>query len=65
MHLTHPRIPPLSDAELSPAQREALAPASYPGTPPLNIFRTLAHSPAAYEPSPAVRRRTTEQTGKS
>ena len=47
MHLPHPRIPPLSDAELTPAQREALAPASYPGTPPLNIFRTLAHSPAA------------------
>ena len=47
MHLPHPRIPPLSDAELTPAQREALAPASYPGQPPLNIFRTLAHSPAA------------------
>jgi 4-carboxymuconolactone decarboxylase len=47
MHLSHPRIPPLSDAELTPAHREALAPASYPGTPPLNIFRTLAHSPAA------------------
>ncbi|QGZ96354.1 carboxymuconolactone decarboxylase family protein [Terricaulis silvestris] len=47
MHLPHPRIAPLSDAELSPEQREALAPASYPGTPPLNIFRTLAHAPDA------------------
>ncbi len=47
MHLPHPRIPPLTDAELSPAQREALAPASYPGTPPLNIFRTLARAPEA------------------
>jgi alkylhydroperoxidase family enzyme len=47
MHLPHPRIPPLSDAELTPEQREALKPASYPGTPPLNIFRTLARAPEA------------------
>jgi hypothetical protein len=47
MHLNEPRIAPLSDAELTPAQREALAPASYPGTPPLNIFRTLAHEMVA------------------
>ena len=47
MHLPHPRIPPLSDAPLTPEPREALAPASYPGTPPLNIFRTLAHAPDA------------------
>ena len=47
MHLPHPRIPPLSDSQLTPEQREALAPASYPGTPPLNIFRTLAHAPDA------------------
>ena len=47
MHLPHPRIPPLSDSELTPEQREALLPASYPGTPPLNIFRTLAHAPDA------------------
>jgi alkylhydroperoxidase family enzyme len=47
MHLTSPRIPPLSDSQLTPEQREALAPASYPGTPPLNIFRTLAHAPDA------------------
>jgi hypothetical protein len=33
------RIPPLTDAQLSPEQREALAPASYPDTPPLNISR--------------------------
>ena len=47
MHLSQPRIPPLSDAELTDAQREALKPASYPGRPPLNIFRTLAHNPEA------------------
>jgi 4-carboxymuconolactone decarboxylase len=47
MHLPHPRIPPLSDAELSAEQREALAPASYPGTSARNIFRTLAHAPDA------------------
>jgi 4-carboxymuconolactone decarboxylase len=47
MHLPHPRIPALTDAQLTPEQREALLPASYPGTPPLNIFRTLAHAPDA------------------
>lgn len=47
MHLTAPRIPALTDAQLTAEQREALAPASYPGTPPLNIFRTLAHAPDA------------------
>ena len=47
MHLHTPRITALSDAALSPEQREALKPASYPGTPPLNIFRTLARAPDA------------------
>ena len=47
MHLPHPRIPPVALDSLTPAQREALAPASYPNTPPLNIFRALAHNPAA------------------
>jgi hypothetical protein len=47
MHLPHPRISPLADHQLTPEQKEALAPASYPGTPPLNIFRTLAHAPEA------------------
>ena len=47
MHLPHPRIPPVALAALTSDQREALAPASYPNTPPLNIFRTLAHDPAA------------------
>ena len=47
MHLTAPRIPALTDAQLTPEQKEALRPASYPGTPPLNIFRTLAHAPEA------------------
>lgn len=47
MHLREPRIPALTDAQLTPEQQEALKPASYPGTPPLNIFRTLAHAPEA------------------
>ena len=45
MRLTKPRIAPLSDAELTPEQAEALAPMR-PG-PVLNIFRTLAHAPKA------------------
>ena len=47
MHLNSPRIPPLTDAVLTPAQREALAPLTAPGRPVLNIFRTLAHAPEA------------------
>lgn len=47
MHLSSPRIPPLTDAALTPAQREALAPLTTPGRPVLNIFRTLAHAPEA------------------
>src|SRR5512147_470469 len=47
MHLTSPRIPPLTDAALTPAQRQALAPLTAPGRPVLNIFRTLAHAPEA------------------
>lgn len=45
MRLTDPRIAPLSDAELSPEQAEALEPFR-PG-PVLNIFRTLARAPKA------------------
>ena len=47
MHLHQPRITALSDAALNDEQKQALKPASYPGTPPLNIFRTLAHAPDA------------------
>jgi 4-carboxymuconolactone decarboxylase len=47
MHLPYPRIPPLALDALTPEQREALAPSTYPGRPPLNIFRTLAHAPDA------------------
>jgi alkylhydroperoxidase family enzyme len=47
MRLTSPRIQPLQDDELSPEQREALAAASLPGRPTLNIFRTLARAPEA------------------
>lgn len=47
MHLSEPRIPPLSDAELSPAQTEALAPFRATGRPVLNIFRTLVREPDA------------------
>src|SRR5437763_1562385 len=45
MRLTKPRFAPLSDAELTPEQSEALEPMR-PG-PVLNIFRTLAHAPKA------------------
>jgi 4-carboxymuconolactone decarboxylase len=45
MRLTKPRFAPLTDAELSPEQAEALEPMR-PG-PVLNIFRTLAHAPKA------------------
>ena len=46
MHLNSPRIAPLSDSALTEEQRAALAPVRANG-PPLNIFRTLAHAPAA------------------
>ncbi len=45
MRLTKPRYAPLSDAELTPEQAEALEPMR-PG-PVLNIFRTLARAPKA------------------
>jgi alkylhydroperoxidase family enzyme len=45
MRLSKPRIAPLSDAELTPEQAEALE-AFRPG-PVLNIFRTLVHAPKA------------------
>ena len=45
MRLTEPRFTPLSDAELTPEQAEALEPMR-PG-PVLNIFRTLARAPKA------------------
>lgn len=45
MRLKEPRIAPLSDAELTPEQAEALEPFR-PG-PILNIFRTLVRAPKA------------------
>jgi len=45
MRLKEPRFAPLSDAELTPEQAEALEPMR-PG-PVLNIFRTLARAPKA------------------
>jgi alkylhydroperoxidase family enzyme len=45
MRLAKPRIAPLSDAELTPEQAEALE-AFRPG-PVLNIFRTLVRAPKA------------------
>ena len=44
MRLATPRIAPLSDAELTDDQKEALRPF---GSRILNIFRTLAHAPKA------------------
>ncbi|HEX3886151.1 MAG TPA: carboxymuconolactone decarboxylase family protein [Phenylobacterium sp.] len=45
MRLTKPRFAPLSDAELSPEQEEALK--DFRPGPVLNIFRTLARAPKA------------------
>jgi 4-carboxymuconolactone decarboxylase len=47
MRLSAPRIAPLEDGEMTDDQREALAPMSTGGRPPLNIFRTLARAPKA------------------
>lgn len=47
MHLSAPRIAPLSDSDLTPAQRDVLAPFTASGRPVLHIFRTLAHAPEA------------------
>jgi alkylhydroperoxidase family enzyme len=52
MRLTKPRIAPVSDADLTPEQAEALEPMRGGGpvakdAPVLNIFRTLAHAPKA------------------
>jgi len=46
MHLSHPRIAPLAASDLTADQEAALASVSRNG-PPLNIFKTLAHAPAA------------------
>ncbi|MEZ5961206.1 MAG: carboxymuconolactone decarboxylase family protein [Hyphomonadaceae bacterium] len=47
MHLKQPRITPLALDTLTADQNAALARATLPGRPPLNIFRTLAHAPEA------------------
>ncbi len=47
MHLSTPRIAPLTDTQLTPAQDAALAPVRQGGRAPLNIFRTFAHAPEA------------------
>lgn len=44
MRLSKPRIPTLSDAQLTDEQKVALAPM---GARVINIFRTLAHAPKA------------------
>jgi len=46
MHLSSPRIPPVSDSGGTAAQRAALAPLAARG-PVLNIFKTLAQVPDA------------------
>ncbi len=46
MHLTEPRLAPLTDAELSPEQAAALAPFVARGAD-YNIFRTMLRHPAA------------------
>jgi alkylhydroperoxidase family enzyme len=48
MYLSKPRIEPLAETDtLTPEQREALASATAPSRPVLNIFRTLAREPDA------------------
>lgn len=47
MRLTEPRIAPVLDSGLNDAQRQILAPMVSAGRPVLNIFRTLANTPAA------------------
>ena len=47
MRLSSPRVAPLSDAELTPDQEEALKPVRNGTMGVLNIFRTLAHAPKA------------------
>src|SRR5579859_8080004 len=47
MRLSAPRIPPLTDEEMTDEQREALAPMYAEGGLVLNIFRTLVRAPKA------------------
>jgi alkylhydroperoxidase family enzyme len=47
MRLSRPRFAPLSDAELTPEQSEALQPVRDGTMGVLNIFRTLARAPKA------------------
>lgn len=47
MRLTAPRIAPVADAEFTEDQKAVLGPMVANGRPVLNIFRTLARSPAA------------------
>lgn len=47
MHLKQPRLSPLALDSLTPDQSAALARATLPGRPPLNIFRTFARAPEA------------------
>ena len=47
MRLSAPRIAPLTDAEMTDEQREALAPMREGDRPLLNIFRTLGRAPKA------------------
>ena len=48
MRLSKPRFAPLSDAEMSAEQKDALAPQFGAGNV-FNIFRTLARAPKAYK----------------
>src|SRR5580704_8967537 len=46
MRLSSPRVAPLTDAELTDEQREALKPVTE-RRPAINIYRTMAHAPKA------------------
>lgn len=49
MRLDSPRIPPVADADATPRQAAQLASVTRPGGAPLNIFRTLAQVPDAFD----------------
>lgn len=47
MRLARPRIEPVQDATATEEQRELLYERAEPGTPILNVFRTMAAAPKA------------------
>jgi alkylhydroperoxidase family enzyme len=48
MRLSKPRIPPVTDAEATEAQRELMAPFTREGASPDHVFRTMAQHPELF-----------------